>query len=344
MSATRNSLTLSQARSALGELRTQLTTGELSHSLTDAAWLHGPGRVHLHLTLRDPPPRPIALALPSSAGGGHLQPLVSLGGGGDPRTLQDLGDSLRDSLRRSVSAMLHPGAAVQIEDPANPNAIFWAGVACFLAVNDEPHLLTAGHVFPPGVAEAPVFKDGETVATLRFNLLEPHRYHGADRPRLDGALCALTDEGREAASNAIDHDLWSHDPMAPISALHQGSHLTFYPSNRYTDVGAQMDLEVLAPAWDTTIADNRWRADLKGLIKAAPKTRDGDSGSLAILKGSGACALCNGRTDASYFTPITALVSELQASYGIKKVKPWRPTQEESSLRLLQWQQRLLLR
>lgn len=89
---------------------------------------------------------------------------------------------------------LHPGAAISVDGR------FSGGVACLLGDGSGPsHLLTAGHIFPPGGAGTPVFAaDSGTSAdvhcgTLVRNLLDEAPLAGGYQ--LDVALVQLTSAG-----------------------------------------------------------------------------------------------------------------------------------------------------
>jgi hypothetical protein len=97
---------------------------------------------------------------------------------------------------------LHAGAGILARiTPAHREA---GGVALLLAARRAPdmpsHLLTCGHMFPPGAGGVPVLaarsRHAELVqvGTLVWNLLEP-----SNRPRLDVAVIELTGAGIELA-------------------------------------------------------------------------------------------------------------------------------------------------
>jgi hypothetical protein len=99
---------------------------------------------------------------------------------------------------------LHPGASLLVRD----GGARWGGVACLLVAGSEKYLLTAGHLFRPGAARAPVAcslgpgRPMRVVGVLFSNLLDRDAASGED-DLLDAALVALTPAG-EAVLAATD--------------------------------------------------------------------------------------------------------------------------------------------
>lgn len=222
---------------------------------------------------------------------------------------------------RSRGSGLHPGAPLLVRD----GGARWGGVACVLRSGEGQFLLTAGHLFRPGVVGAPVAcsrsasRPPRAIGELFANLLDQPAAEGDDDP-LDSALVSLSDEGvamLEATENARAPRLTN---LVDAETAAEAEVQCFRPtSNDYSaPVGCSFGRQVVyleAEARPTPVT-----------ISAALRTDivvtvGGDSGTILCTLGeerlaAGACVGTDGI--GSLFMPLDRCVDRFNELYGLE--------------------------
>lgn len=211
-----------------------------------------------------------------------------------------------------------PGAPILVGDER-------AGISCFVRMDEAPHLLTCGHVFPPNSEGMAVYDTSTNtkIAHLSQNFLDKRKN------KVDVALCELTDEGIALAKEA-------HQNGVPTFCSMFLEDLHFTPEERvlfWPISGGDTAIETVVIGYPTsmTFSGTYWdNQQLSDLLKLPLITSGSDSGSVLLFFDGNRnqflyVGFCNGGEHSSYFTPIASALEKISAANQKKEVYLWLP-------------------
>jgi hypothetical protein len=218
-----------------------------------------------------------------------------------------------------VDQQLAPGAPILVGADTGTSR---AGVAAIVVIDAAAHIVTCGHAFLDGGTN--VFCDGdpEPIATLTASYLDA-------TPRLDAAICALSDHGRDLLLDAGEAPTWFQSCRAPDAALN-GEPVVFWPTSEgFTGGRDPVSTTVLSYLASTSVLFDGDPRD--GFVELPFAVTPGDSGSL-LATSDAMLGLCSGEIEErwSLFTPLSTVMDRLRADHG--KVDLWDPTHADQLL------------
>lgn len=251
----------------------------------------------------------LSIPLPEASGGRlkvHVRATYARRRG--PGPLPFGGDSL-------TGGVISPGAPIVVDHGGYQE---WAGVAAVLMLADGPHILTCGHAFM-GAREEVYADPGEEEPIAE--LAASYFY---ERPRLDAALCKLTEYGLELLEQSGDAVTWFTKFRRP-RVSDNGKTAVFWATNPESAGAYEAPISSYSTCDAILFGDDDVHG---GLVEMPFIASGGDSGSLLSV-GDRYYGICAGHVgDATLFTPFAAAMDRIRENYP--EATLWTPRKQSS--------------